>query len=110
MAVLALEEVPSPPILRGAVTARRTGTAAVPRIDRHDGDTRQFRFILHERSYHSRKTGWRLHRIEHRNLECYVPFWALAEVFGRSPLYWHRLERSLGRFSLVGAGIFPPAA
>ena len=26
----------------------------------------------------------------------------MTEVFGRSPMYWYRLERSLGRFSLVG--------
>jgi hypothetical protein len=26
----------------------------------------------------------------------------LSEVFGRSPMYWHRRERSLGRCSLVG--------
>jgi hypothetical protein len=47
-------------------------------------------------------SGRHIHRIELRNLECYVPFWALAEVFGCSPMYWHRLERSLGRFSSVG--------
>jgi hypothetical protein len=29
----------------------------------------------------------------------------LTEVFGRSPMYWYRLERSLGRFSLVGTTI-----
>src|SRR4051794_38333137 len=34
-----------------------------------------------------------------------VPYWALTEVFGRSPLDWHRLERSLGRFSLVGTTV-----
>src|SRR5512143_1715604 len=78
----------------------------------------------------SRKTGGKLRRIELRNLTCYlvrpsflmpylsgrpedvpsppflrkfaVPYWAIAEVFGRSPMYWYRLERSLGRFSLVG--------
>jgi hypothetical protein len=32
-----------------------------------------------------------------------VPFWALARVFGRNPMYWYRLEVSLGRNSLVGA-------
>lgn len=31
-----------------------------------------------------------------------VPSWALTEVFGSSPMYWHRLECSLGRSSLVG--------
>jgi hypothetical protein len=31
-----------------------------------------------------------------------VPFWALARVFGRDPMYWFRLECGLGRHSLVG--------
>jgi hypothetical protein len=31
-----------------------------------------------------------------------VPFWALARVFGRDPMYWYRLECSLGRASIVG--------
>lgn len=31
-----------------------------------------------------------------------VPFWALARVFGRGPLYWYRLELGLGRNSIVG--------
>ncbi len=31
-----------------------------------------------------------------------VPFWALAHVFGRDPMYWYRLEVSLGRNSIVG--------
>jgi hypothetical protein len=31
-----------------------------------------------------------------------VPFWALARVFGRDPMYWYRLEVSLGRNSIVG--------
>jgi hypothetical protein len=29
----------------------------------------------------------------------------LTEVFGRSPMYWYRLECSLGRFSLVGTTV-----
>jgi hypothetical protein len=29
----------------------------------------------------------------------------LTEVFGRNPTYWHRLEGSLGRFSLVGTTV-----
>ena len=29
----------------------------------------------------------------------------LTTVFGRSPMYWYRLERSLGRFSLVGTTV-----
>jgi hypothetical protein len=31
-----------------------------------------------------------------------VPFWALARVFGRGPMYWYRLEVHLGRNSIVG--------
>jgi hypothetical protein len=31
-----------------------------------------------------------------------VPFWALTRVFGRDPMYWYRLEVSLGRNSIVG--------
>jgi hypothetical protein len=31
-----------------------------------------------------------------------VPFWALARVFGRGPMYWYRLEVGLGRHSVVG--------
>src|SRR4029079_6620400 len=34
-----------------------------------------------------------------------VPYWALTQVFGRDPMYWYRLERSLGRFSLVGTTV-----
>jgi len=28
-----------------------------------------------------------------------VPFWALARVFGHDPMYWYRIEVSLGRFT-----------
>ena len=31
-----------------------------------------------------------------------VPFWALARVFGKDPMYWYRLEISLGRNRIVG--------
>jgi len=34
-----------------------------------------------------------------------VPFWALARVFGRDPMYWYRLEVGLGRHSLVGTTV-----
>lgn len=34
-----------------------------------------------------------------------VPFWALARVFGKGPMYWYRLEVSLGRHSIVGATV-----
>jgi hypothetical protein len=34
-----------------------------------------------------------------------VPDWALAHVFGHDPMYWHRLECGLGRFSVVGTTV-----
>src|SRR5262249_21905009 len=34
-----------------------------------------------------------------------VPFWALARVFGRDPMYWYRLEVGLGRHSVVGTTV-----
>ena len=34
-----------------------------------------------------------------------VPFWALARVFGRDPMYWYRLEVSPGRNSVVGTTV-----
>lgn len=34
-----------------------------------------------------------------------VPFWALARVFGRNPMFWYRLECSLGRNSIVGTTV-----
>jgi hypothetical protein len=34
-----------------------------------------------------------------------VPFWALARVFGKGPMYWYRLEISLGRNSIVGTTV-----
>lgn len=34
-----------------------------------------------------------------------VPFWALAHVFGRDPMFWYRLELALGRNSLVGTTV-----
>jgi hypothetical protein len=34
-----------------------------------------------------------------------VPYWALARVFGRGPMYWYRLEVGLGRNSIVGTTI-----
>lgn len=34
-----------------------------------------------------------------------VPYWALAEVFGRDAAYWYRLELALGRNSIVGTTI-----
>jgi hypothetical protein len=38
----------------------------------------------------------------------HVPYWALAHVFGRDPMYWYRLERALGRFSVVGTTVKAP--
>ena len=34
-----------------------------------------------------------------------VPFWALTHVFGHDPMYWYRLECTLGRFSVVGTTV-----
>lgn len=34
-----------------------------------------------------------------------VPFWALAHVFGKNPMFWYRLEMSLGRNSIVGTTV-----
>lgn len=34
-----------------------------------------------------------------------VPHWALAHVFGRDAMYWHRMECSLGRNSVVGTTV-----
>jgi hypothetical protein len=34
-----------------------------------------------------------------------VPFWALARVFGHSPMYWYRIECGLGRFSVAGTTV-----
>ena len=38
-----------------------------------------------------------------------VPFWALSYVFGKDPMYWYRMEQSLGRNSIVGTTIRNPA-
>jgi len=35
----------------------------------------------------------------------YVPYWAIAHVFGRDAMYWYRLEQGLGRFSVVGTTV-----
>jgi hypothetical protein len=35
----------------------------------------------------------------------HVPCWAIAQVFGRDPMYWYRLAQGLSRFSLVGTTI-----
>ncbi len=37
-----------------------------------------------------------------------VPFRALAYVFGRDPMYWQRMEQSLGRNSIVGTTVKDP--
>jgi hypothetical protein len=34
-----------------------------------------------------------------------VPFWALARVFGKDPMYWYRIEVGLGRNSVVGTTV-----
>ena len=30
-----------------------------------------------------------------------VPFWALSYVFGKDPMYWYRIEQTIGRNSIV---------
>ena len=37
-----------------------------------------------------------------------VPFWAIALIFGKYAMYWHRLECSLGRNSVVGTTVQAP--
>ena len=37
-----------------------------------------------------------------------VPFWALSQCFGKNPMYWYRLEATIGRYSLVGTSIKSP--
>jgi len=34
-----------------------------------------------------------------------VPFWALSYAFGKNPMYWYRIEQSIGRNSIVGTTI-----
>jgi len=34
-----------------------------------------------------------------------VPFWALARVFGKTPMFWYRVEVGLGRSSVVGTTV-----
>jgi hypothetical protein len=34
-----------------------------------------------------------------------VPYWALAHVFGRGPMFWYRLEVGLARNSIVGTTV-----
>lgn len=34
-----------------------------------------------------------------------VPYWALARLFGRNPMFWYRLESQLGRSSIVGTTV-----
>jgi hypothetical protein len=36
---------------------------------------------------------------------CGVPYWALAHVFGRHPMYWYRLEVGWARHSIVGTTV-----
>jgi len=37
-----------------------------------------------------------------------VPFWALSHVFGKDPMFWYRIEQTLGRNSIVGTTIKDP--
>src|SRR5436190_2296675 len=95
-----------------------------------DGFARGFRL---KDVYVSKKLGVRVRRVELRDGRAYavrpsfvlpyltaraadvedplflrkfgVPFWALARVFGRDPMYWFRLECGLGRGSVVGTTV-----
>jgi len=37
-----------------------------------------------------------------------VPFWSLTYAFGKNDMYWHRMELSLGRNSIVGTTVKSP--
>jgi hypothetical protein len=37
-----------------------------------------------------------------------VPFWALSNVFGKDSMHWYRMEKNLGRNSIVGTTIKDP--
>jgi len=37
-----------------------------------------------------------------------VPYWAISHCYGRTTMYWYRLECALGRFSIVGTTIQDP--
>ena len=37
-----------------------------------------------------------------------VPFWALAQVFGRYPMFWYRCFICLSNFSIVGTTVYAP--
>jgi len=37
-----------------------------------------------------------------------VPFWALSHAFGKDPMYWHRIEQTIGRNSIIGTTIRKP--
>lgn len=37
-----------------------------------------------------------------------VPFWALSRTFGKDPMYWYRIEQTIGRNSIVGTTVRNP--
>ena len=37
-----------------------------------------------------------------------VPFWVLALIFGRNPMYWYRLYTSLADFNIVATTVYGP--
>ena len=37
-----------------------------------------------------------------------VPFWAVSHVFGKDPMYWCRIEQSIGRNSIAGTTVRNP--
>lgn len=38
-----------------------------------------------------------------------VPFWGLSYIFGKNDMFWYRMEKSLGRNSVVGTTIKDPS-
>lgn len=37
-----------------------------------------------------------------------VPFWALSHIYGKSPMYWYRMEQHIGRIPIVATTIRNP--
>lgn len=35
----------------------------------------------------------------------HVPYWQIAQIFGRNPMFWYRIEQQIGRNSIVGTTV-----
>jgi len=81
--------------------SRKTGLT-IRRIELRDGTAYSIRpsFLM---PYHSARTNDVEAPLFLRKFG--VPYWALAHVFGRDPMYWHRMETGLGRNSIVGTTV-----